>query len=101
MLEMFLTKNKRKEAYLSQQIHKWPATQLHKINLGQTKKYDLIWFLHSFTYKQGENFIKQIVGDCKKLRKYKNKVEEIEKKNKNRIQNKFDSINPINQTNAN
>jgi len=27
---------------------------LYRINLGRTKKYDLIWFLHSFTYKKKE-----------------------------------------------
>ena len=30
----------------------------YKINLGQTQKYDSIWFLNSYTYKQeGGNLI--------------------------------------------
>ena len=73
----------------------------HKINLGRAQKYDSIWFLHSFTYKQKRgNFIEQVVGNCKRMRKYKNKVQEIEQ-NKNKIQFKIKIINLIHQTNAN
>ena len=43
----------------------------HRINLGQTYKYDSIWFFYSFTYKQNrENYIKHFIGDSKRMRKY-------------------------------
>ena len=41
------------------------------INLGRTQKYDSIWFLHSFTYKQKwGNFVEQFVSDYKGMRKH-------------------------------
>ena len=58
-------------------------------------------YVHSLiNNKGGGDFIEQFVGNCKGIRKYKNRVEEIEQ-NKNRTQINFDSINSIHQTNAN
>ena len=67
-----------------------------------TQRYDSIWFVRSFTYKQqgGGGFIEEFLGDYEGMRKHENKDEET-KQNKNIIQIKFNNIIPIHQTNAN
>ena len=51
------------------------------LNLDRTQKYDLIWFLHLFTYKQkGGKFIEQFVIYYKGMRKHTKT--EMKKQNK-------------------
>jgi len=57
-------------------------------------------YIHSLINNKWGNFIEWFVSDSKGMQKHKNRDEEIEQ-NKNRIQLKFNSINPIHQTNAN
>ena len=66
----------------------------YRINLGRTQKYDSIWFLRSFTYKQqGEislNNLQETIKECENTKKNK----EIEH-NRSKIQFKFNSINEL------
>jgi len=57
-------------------------------------------YIHSLINGTGGDFIELVVGNCKRMWKYKNKIEET-KQNKLRIQFKIKRINPIHQTNAN